>query len=67
MSKFRKTTAATVAEDLRKFATWLEGKDISRWEKSAAAGMLNEYLDEIFGEDGFGTEGQCDPRGDHRT
>lgn len=27
---------------------------------------LNEWLDEIHGEDGFGTEGQNDPRGDSR-
>jgi hypothetical protein len=27
---------------------------------------LNQVLDDIHGQDGFGTEGQCDPRGDFR-
>lgn len=27
---------------------------------------LDEMLDEILHSDGFGTEGQCDPRGDFR-
>lgn len=27
---------------------------------------LNEWLDSWHGEDYFGTEGQCDPRGDAR-
>jgi hypothetical protein len=26
----------------------------------------DEALDELLSEDFFGTEGQCDPRGDHR-
>lgn len=28
---------------------------------------LEEMLDAIHGNDGFGTEGQCDPRGDFRN
>lgn len=28
---------------------------------------LEEMLDELHGDDGFGTEGQCDPRGDYRN
>ena len=27
---------------------------------------FNRMLDTLLGEDFFGTEGQCDPRGDHR-
>lgn len=27
---------------------------------------LNEVCDRLLSEDFFGTEGQCDPRGDHR-
>ena len=62
--RFRKTTAKTVVRDLRAFADWLEtAKDASKKE---AAVHLNETLDEFLGEDAFGTEGQCDPRGDHR-
>jgi hypothetical protein len=28
---------------------------------------LNLFLDELAEQDAFGTEGQCDPRGDQRT
>jgi hypothetical protein len=28
---------------------------------------LEQLLDDIHGNDGFGTEGQCDPRGDFRN
>lgn len=31
------------------------------------AGMLDYGLDELSCEDAFGTEGQCDPRGDQRN
>jgi hypothetical protein len=27
---------------------------------------LNAFLDELANQDAFGTEGQCDPRGDQR-
>lgn len=27
---------------------------------------LNELMDALLADDFFGTEGQCDPRGDHR-
>lgn len=33
-------------------------KDISK--------LLNDMLDDLCDEDFFGTEAQCDPRGDHR-
>lgn len=28
--------------------------------------FFNKYLDDLLAKDYFGTEGQCDPRGDHR-
>lgn len=28
---------------------------------------FNEFLDALLCHDFFGTEGQCDPRGDHRN
>lgn len=63
--KFRKTTSKTVARDLRAFADWLD-KDAKDVDKKGVAGSLNEILDGLLGDDAFGTEGQCDPRGDHR-
>ncbi len=63
--KFRKTTSKTVARDLRAFADWLD-KDGKAVDKKEVAGSLNEILDGLLGDDAFGTEGQLDPRGDHR-
>ncbi len=63
--KFRKTTSKTVAQDLRAYADWLE-KDAKPVTKKFAAEQLNIHLDVLLGDDAFGTEGQCDPRGDHR-
>jgi hypothetical protein len=34
--------------------------------EKAIAEEFNRMLDTLLGEDFFGTEGQCDPRGDHR-
>jgi hypothetical protein len=64
--RFRKTTAKTVARDLRAFADFLEGDNASKEERVEVAAWLNEKLDEWLTQDAFGTEGQCDPRGDHR-
>jgi hypothetical protein len=36
-------------------------------EKSLWCEILNEMLDNMRDEDFFGTEGQCDPRGDNRN
>lgn len=63
-SKFRPTTADTVATDLRAFAAWLEREPEAT--RRDAASELNEQLDQWRAYDAFGTEGQCDPRGDHR-
>lgn len=62
--KFRRTTPETIAADLRAFAAWLEHEDEET--RRIAASELNEQLDTWRELDSFGTEGQCDPRGDHR-
>lgn len=41
----------------------LETEDESR---QAFCDDLNRFLDELADQDAFGTEGQCDPRGDQR-
>lgn len=64
MSQFRRTTAETVSTDLRAFADFLERS--SEHDRRCAAGDLNHILDEWHSSDAFGTEGQLDPRGDHR-
>jgi len=40
------------------------GKDKNR--ERIVAEEFKVMLDTLFGDDFFGTEGQCDPRGDHR-
>ena len=65
MKKFKKTTSKTVTKHLRAFADYLEetNEDL---EYKEAAERLNDWLDELHSMDVFGTEGQLDPRGDHR-
>lgn len=65
MPKFRRTTVKTVVADLRALADWLE-KDENTVTKRQIVPHVNNIYDSLLGEDAFGTEGQCDPRGDHR-
>lgn len=41
-------------------------KEASKEEKKCWCVDLNYMLDNMLDEDFFGTEGQCDPRGDNR-
>lgn len=66
MPKFRKTTVSNVSKHLRAFADFLDGDNGTVEGRIEIAGWLNEKLDEWLHQDAFGTEGQCDPRGDHR-
>jgi len=63
--KTKKTTSKTVVKHLRAFADFLEEESCKENLKLEAE-WLNEHLDELHSMDYFGTEGQCDPRGDHR-
>lgn len=45
-----------------RFVEWCDNDDALE----SAADKLDEWMDEIRRDDGFGTEGQCDPRGDGR-
>ena len=45
-------------------AKW--GEYIKQHHDLPVCDELNTLLDDIKDEDGFGTEGQCDPRGDWR-
>lgn len=40
--------------------------DQPKARRALFAAALNDELDDLLGQDFFGTEGQCDPRGDHR-
>lgn len=64
--KLRKSKPKTVGQDLRSFANYLESDSSSDCERREISEWLNEKLDEWLGQDAFGTEGQLDPRGDHR-
>lgn len=65
MSEFKRATSKTVVDVLRRYADWLEGEPTGAREE--AAEELNVMLGRLLGNDFFGTEGQCDPRGDHRS
>lgn len=61
MKKVTSRNLAKVMENLTRYA--LETQDESR---QAFCHDLNLFLDELAEQDAFGTEGQCDPRGDQR-
>jgi len=46
------------------FTIWIEQSD--DYEIKEIQEQLNDWLDEWHRDDRFGTEGQCDPRGDAR-
>lgn len=54
-----------VVTTLRNFANFLESADNDHLNLVASQGLDN-VLDLISANDGFGTEGQLDPRGDQR-
>ena len=64
MAKKKNVTSrnlAVVLERLTRYA--LETEDEAR---QAFCDDLNRFLDDLADQDAFGTEGQCDPRGDQR-
>lgn len=63
--KYRDTTELTVVEDLQAFAELLKEPYMTEI-RAEIAGWLNKKLNTLHNADFFGTEGQCDPRGDHR-
>lgn len=63
---FRPTSSATLCSDLCAFAKEIARPEWSDEDRTEMATWLNRKLDELLALDAFGTEGQCDPRGDHR-
>lgn len=65
MSEFKPATSKTVSGVLRKLADFCDQSKYDDDRKEVAS-ELNIMLDELLNQDFFGTEGQLDPRGDHR-
>jgi hypothetical protein len=63
--QFRKTTPKTFVVDLAAFVTLVKAWPAEALDEDLAA-WFNRKMDELLVQDAFGTEGQCDPRGDHR-
>jgi hypothetical protein len=61
---FAPAGTATITAVLRCYAAWLDKQDAAT--RTAHASEINVFLDQLLRDDAFGTEGQCDPRGDHR-
>jgi len=59
-----RATARNVAAVLRRFADFVEKEPPA--QRRLYAQDVNIMLDNIADQDGFGTEGQLDPRGDQR-
>lgn len=64
--KFRPSTGSTVSDDLSRFSTFLADPDTPIPLLDQVAHWLNLKLDQLHRVDAFGSEGQKDPRGDHR-
>lgn len=67
MSRARKTSRTTLAKHLRNLAAFVDENSKDAPElMTELAGWFNTKMDELYQADTFGTEGQVDPRGDHR-
>lgn len=61
----KRVTSRNLAVVMAKLTVYaLETEDEAR---QAFCDDLNRFLDDLSNEDAFGTEGQCDPRGDQRS
>lgn len=62
-------TVKNVSKVLRAWADCIDNDDCangSTFGRKVIASRLNALLDDLVDEDFFGTEAQCDPRGDQR-
>ena len=59
-----KTTKKNYKEVLNNFINYLGEQEDDYLEIFLQD--IDDMLDKILADDGFGTEGQCDPRGDRR-
>jgi hypothetical protein len=48
------------------WAKLMEYAENGEWQTKEISQAFNDMLDTLLGDDFFGTEGQCDPRGDRR-
>ncbi len=64
----KKTTAKTLKKRAEAFVEYIleNHKDGNKEGVSFACEAFDDMLDTLHNEDFFGTEGQCDPRGDRR-
>jgi hypothetical protein len=60
----KRVTGKTIGLTLRRFADWCDQQDSN--DLAGVTDPINNLLDMLRDEDAFGTEGQCDPRGDAR-
>ncbi len=65
MPQFKPVTPETMEHVMRVFADLLRD-DRDPESRKVWAYEINAFLDNQLDQDAFGTEGQCDPRGDHR-
>jgi hypothetical protein len=64
--KFRRTTAKTLTKDLIALVEFLKSDNSNGVLLKTMSTEFNVWMDILHDEDVFGTEGQLDPRGDHR-
>ena len=64
MPRFKKCTEKNLDAVTARFLALMVKGDSE--DRAVWALWLDTQLDNLLGEDAFGTEGQLDPRGDHR-
>ncbi len=66
--KWKKVTPETLPAVMARLLVYILQDTPDNMELTKAnCDWLNKVLDDLTDEDAFGTEGQCDPRGDQRT
>lgn len=63
----KRVTPKTLPAVWERLTTYVTAVSVDIDATKAFCGELNDFLDKILNQDGFGTEGQLDPRGDHRN
>ena len=70
MAKFKRVTPKTLQPVWARFTVEYVQALIDEQDNSALKAFcadFNHFLDDLRDQDAFGTEGQCDPRGDPRS
>lgn len=61
-----KVTSKNIDVVMKNFTNFFNKNIKGTGDEKIIIGKLNDLFDDLLDDDVFGTEGQCDPRGDNR-